>query len=389
MIMSPIFPGLEDLSIAAFLHDAGKADTRFQTLLSGGDWWNLPDGPVMAKSGKPSPPGAWERADLPDGWRHEALSVRLAVAHPRFADAHDPGTRAVADRKPITDSDGRSSVSPIPLTMPRSPTCVAVSGSTRGSRGRGPGPQSLAFDFHGLDWATMFDPAQAALRDLGAGAAGDDSAPCRPPCVGTGAGAVSAAVSHRLNGLEADNLLAFLALLGVLRAIEEARPSWLPRVSWTVDSLPLRPVLHLTKAVSKREVVAAVASGLATLALRHEFTAGKDLKLSPADTTALLRKAARADHYTADLWAALVSDAAIRDKNKEQEAEPTPLCLLFGQGHQHFPRAVGFGSAGSDAPRQRQGALQNRSLGDRVSRRSAVLAVDAPRCHEVLSVGPV
>ena len=80
----------EDLSIAAFLHDAGKVDTRFQTLLSGGDRWNLPDGPVMAKSGNPSPPGAWERADLPDGWRHEAMSVRMALAHPRFADAHDP-----------------------------------------------------------------------------------------------------------------------------------------------------------------------------------------------------------------------------------------------------------------------------------------------------------
>ena len=152
---------------------------------------------------------------------------------------------------------------------------------------------------------------------------------------------MSAPVSHRLNGLEADNLLAFLALLGVLRALEEARPSWLPRVSWTVDSPPVRPLLHITEAVSKHEVVAAVASGLAALALRHEFTPRKDLKLSPADTTTLLHKAARADRYTADLWAALVSDAAIRDKNKEQEAEPTPLCLLFGQGHQHFLERLG------------------------------------------------
>ena len=152
---------------------------------------------------------------------------------------------------------------------------------------------------------------------------------------------MSAPAPHRLNGLEADNLLAFLALLGVLRALEEARPLWLPRVSWTVDRPPVRPMLHLTEAVLQQEVVAAAASGLAALARRHDFTPRKDLKLSPPDTTTLLRSAARADRYTADLWAALVSDAAIRDKNKDQEAEPTPLCLLFGQGHQHFLERLG------------------------------------------------
>ena len=40
---------------------------------------------------------------------------------------------------------------------------------------------------------------------------------------------------HRLDGLEPDNLLAFLALLGLLRALEETdAPGWLPRVG--VDS---------------------------------------------------------------------------------------------------------------------------------------------------------
>jgi hypothetical protein len=31
---------------------------------------------------------------------------------------------------------------------------------------------------------------------------------------------------HRLQGLEPDNMLAFLALLGLLRALEQARPNW-------------------------------------------------------------------------------------------------------------------------------------------------------------------
>ena len=79
-----------DLRIAAELHDAGKADKRFQLLLAGGDWWNRPDGRVLAKSGRPSLRGAWERVGLPRGWRHEARSVRLASADLRFEAAHDP-----------------------------------------------------------------------------------------------------------------------------------------------------------------------------------------------------------------------------------------------------------------------------------------------------------
>ena len=52
---------------------------------------------------------------------------------------------------------------------------------------------------------------------------------------------------HRLDGLDSDNLLAFLALLGLLRSLQEAAPSWLPRVAWSVDAPPLRPVLSLPK----------------------------------------------------------------------------------------------------------------------------------------------
>ena len=77
-----------DLRLAAELHDLGKADERFQALLAG-TWWNRPDGPVLAKSGRP-PPGAAQRAGLPNGWRHEARSVHLASTDPRFAAAHDP-----------------------------------------------------------------------------------------------------------------------------------------------------------------------------------------------------------------------------------------------------------------------------------------------------------
>ena len=53
-----------------------------------------------------------------------------------------------------------------------------------------------------------------------------------------------------------------------------------------------------------------------------------DLALSPDEAARRLREAVDADPYTAALWSALVSDAAISgDGNR---AEPTPLCLMFG-----------------------------------------------------------
>ena len=142
--------------------------------------------------------------------------------------------------------------------------------------------------------------------------------------------------AHRLAGLEPDNLLAFLALLGTLRSLERVRPEWRPRVGWTVDAPPVRPTLTVAAQTTEAEMVAAVAEGLADLASRHDFGELKDLKLSPAEAAERLRAALSGDRYAADLWAALTSDAAIRDRNKGKEAEPTPLCLLFGQGHMHF-----------------------------------------------------
>ena len=143
--------------------------------------------------------------------------------------------------------------------------------------------------------------------------------------------------TYRLDGLESDNLLAFLALLGLLRALEQERPAWRPRVAWSVDAPPIRPVLSVAERVTDGAITAMAAAGLNDLACRHDFGQLKNLnKLPPEEATRRLRAAATGERYVADLWAALISDAAVRDKNKVKEAEPTPLCLLFGQGHMHF-----------------------------------------------------
>ena len=145
----------EDLELAAYLHDAGKADPRFQVMLAGGDPWNRPDGLPLAKSGRSWSPQAWERAGLPKGWRHEALSVRMARLHPDLAKARDPalvlwliGTHHGFGR-PFFDflDDDPAPEKPLPcLEMcewPLAPDEV--------------GPQSLAFDFDGFDWPSLFE----------------------------------------------------------------------------------------------------------------------------------------------------------------------------------------------------------------------------------------
>ncbi|MCY4055280.1 MAG: type I-U CRISPR-associated helicase/endonuclease Cas3 [Cyanobacteria bacterium MAG CAR4_bin_6] len=145
----------DDLELAAYLHDAGKADPRFQVMLAGGDPWNRPDGPPLAKSGRSwSPPQAWERAGLPKGWRHEALSVRMARLHPELAKAHDPalvlwliGTHHGYGR-PFFNflDDDPSPEKPLPcLEMREWPLAPDEAG-----------PQSLAFDFDGRDWPSLF-----------------------------------------------------------------------------------------------------------------------------------------------------------------------------------------------------------------------------------------
>jgi len=70
---------------------------------------------------------------------------------------------------------------------------------------------------------------------------------------------------HRLAGLEPDNLLAFMALLGLLRALEEARPAWRPRAFWDVATHPWRPVLTLGEGQTEAAVAKAAAEGVKRL----------------------------------------------------------------------------------------------------------------------------
>jgi len=141
--------GVADIRLAARLHDAGKADPRFQSMLAGGDRLlaALRAGKPLAKSSleltRADAAAARRRAGLPERWRHEAQSVTRAMADPQLAQAHDPelvlwliGTHHGHGRPLFPHDD------------PREPSDA-------------PGPQRLDFQFREQDWPQIFERLKA------------------------------------------------------------------------------------------------------------------------------------------------------------------------------------------------------------------------------------
>ena len=143
----------DDVRVAAYLHDAGKADPRFQTMLAGGDPWNRPDGRALAKSGRSWSPQAWTRAGLPRGWRHEALSVQMARTHPALTAARDPALVLwlIGSHHGL----GRPFFDFLDPAPERPQPCLDVADWRLPEDESG--PQSLGFDFDGADWPSLFD----------------------------------------------------------------------------------------------------------------------------------------------------------------------------------------------------------------------------------------
>ncbi|TVQ52764.1 MAG: type I-U CRISPR-associated helicase/endonuclease Cas3, partial [Rhodobacteraceae bacterium] len=145
-----------DLSLAARLHDLGKADRRFQKALAGGNSFDVPDDPPVAKSKHGVAPEAFGRAGVPERWRHEALSVRLARVHPAFAAARDPelvlwliGVHHGLGRPFFGFAD--------PLDGSLVQDIAPALGVDDWSAAPSPGPESPGFDLDGLDWPMLFE----------------------------------------------------------------------------------------------------------------------------------------------------------------------------------------------------------------------------------------
>lgn len=136
---------------------------------------------------------------------------------------------------------------------------------------------------------------------------------------------------YRLEGIEPDNFLAQLAVLGLLRALDTARPEWSSRLAWGAG--PSRPLLSLTHAPSREEIAEAAAEGASALADAHDFGRLTDLKLKREECRTLLQsELGNAHEGRLALFGALMTDGA----TKEDEIVPPAFCTMSGQGHQHF-----------------------------------------------------
>lgn len=140
-----------------------------------------------------------------------------------------------------------------------------------------------------------------------------------------------------LPGFQPDNLLAFLGLIGLLRAVDAARPTWRARLTWFGP--PWQAAIHAEASLDEQVLTDATTDGLRALAPSYQFGNKADLDWSAAEfreyANPILREGGRA---SADLLAALASDGAARRDSGGQDGKlmATALCTMFGQGHQHF-----------------------------------------------------
>lgn len=133
-----------------------------------------------------------------------------------------------------------------------------------------------------------------------------------------------------MQGLEVDNLLAILALLGLLRSLELERPEWHPRASWAGP--PWTAKLHLASSASQEEVAEAATAGLVKIASRFDVDGRKNVDFSPEEYRSYAERCCT-DPARAALASALTSEHPEKQGGGLRAA---PLILMFGQGHQNF-----------------------------------------------------
>jgi hypothetical protein len=138
-------------------------------------------------------------------------------------------------------------------------------------------------------------------------------------------------------GLASDNLLAFMALLGLLRALDHARPTWHARARWR--DRPWTAELLLEQDATGTDIAEAADTGITAIARGYRFSTIGDNEAPPrdvrftADEFRRLVASLREDEVGAALTSALSAEAPIR---RDGSVMAAPLVLLFGQGHQHF-----------------------------------------------------
>ncbi|MBZ5603889.1 MAG: type I-U CRISPR-associated helicase/endonuclease Cas3 [Acidobacteriia bacterium] len=140
------------LEFAAELHDSGKGDLRFQANLADG----TPGLQILAKSRR----RMTRQSMLPERWRHEALSVRVAIGDSRFSAQADSMDRELALWLIGTHHGWGRPFFPHDDEMDDRARSISDANGAMISLPASSGPQRLDFEWNGLDWTALFDRLQ-------------------------------------------------------------------------------------------------------------------------------------------------------------------------------------------------------------------------------------
>jgi hypothetical protein len=131
-------------------------------------------------------------------------------------------------------------------------------------------------------------------------------------------------------GLEPDSLLAFLALLGLLRSLQETRPGWQARASWAGP--PWVAQLHLSEAADPSKVAKAASDGAAGLASQFDVNGRANVNFEDGEFHEYLL-GLQGNAVATSLGTALTAEVP---RKKDGGHQAAPLVMMFGQGHQNF-----------------------------------------------------
>lgn len=366
-----------------WLHDLGKADPRFQTMLSG-----LPSRiswltrKPLAKSGRADDSAAVrrrdrERAGLPDGFRHERASVAVCEAASMEGDpltlyliaTHHGHARPWFP--PIDDP----TPPPIPWSSLKSLSLDSFNTAEHWDDADSAirwaerfWDMQNRFGFWGAAWleaiARLSD--QQVSREEAESLANDSS-----PAVAKSSSPHSAPAgppelkSVSLGGVDGGNTLAFLVALGTLSLVDShCRAQQLPRpkLSWSVHDAAIRPELFVPESCASEDwLVNTLSTGLQNdfegprrwldagyRTGQRQWAKGSG-KVNPNPdwmrwiADGLRRhycKEVDADSLHCDWVAAIGSEVSQRRSSKDREIDYSHLYLTRGSGHQRMLEIV-------------------------------------------------
>ena len=141
----------------------------------------------------------------------------------------------------------------------------------------------------------------------------------------------------KLTGLNADNLLGFMASLGVLRSASEIWDASTVRMAWEISGSSYSPVLFLPE-IDLKSFLPSLHTHLQTRVGHAALTIDKDLKISLNRFSVVSKNLAASFLNGSDAWGAkmIAAFGCGISGNEDGNIEDTAFRTMSGAGHQHF-----------------------------------------------------